>query len=331
LRFPPLNLFQRIRFGLGALYIQRSKGWKNLENITAHHWLPKMVGKKGYQVIFQPLLRSKFGSSYQKISAAWFWRKINDRSSTRSGSDKKEELGYLKGSFGRLIEAIADDIQKNGGKIYPKTPVEKILIKNGRAEGLRAAGKNYYFDQIISTVHFDISRIILKNKIAGKLNRALAKISYQGVVVMVLQLKYSLSPYYWINVCDADIPFVAVIEHTNLLPKSDYQNKNLVYLSNYISPAERLYRLSDHELLQEYIIGLRKIFPKFRREWVEKFKVFRSPFASPIFVKNYSKLIPAQKSPIKNLYLVNIAQIYPADRGTDKSILQAEEFVKKFF
>lgn len=330
IKFKPLNIWQRFIFGLGVLRIQMIRDWQPLENITAHKWLPKIVGKAGYQIIFQPLLRSKFGSSYQQISATWFWRKINDRNSTRSGSDRQEKLGYLKGSFSRLIDAIAEDVKKHHGKILLNQPVEKIIIQKNQAKGLIAGGKEYLFDEIITTIHQDLFLKIGQN-LPKDYREQLTKIKYQGAVVMVLQLKNSLSPYYWTNICDQDLPFVAIIEQTNLVPKSVYQNKNIVYLSNYLATTDRLYNLTNKKLLAEYITGLQKIFPRFKRNWIEKYFVFRDANASPIFVKNYAKLMPDYQTPVKNLYFIGLSQIYPADRGTDKSILQAENFVKNYF
>ena len=53
---------------------------------------------------------------------------------------------------------------------------------------------------------------------------------------------------------------------------------------------------------------------------VISFKVFRAPFAQPIVPPNYSKLIPSFHTPLKNVYLANIEQVYPWDRGTNYAV-----------
>ncbi|MFQ5896561.1 MAG: hydantoinase B/oxoprolinase family protein, partial [Nitrospinota bacterium] len=47
-------------------------------------------------------------------------------------------------------------------------------------------------------------------------------------------------------------PFVAAIEHTNLIGPEHYGGKHIVYLSNYLDTGHRLYGLGHEELLEEY-------------------------------------------------------------------------------
>jgi len=97
---------------------------------------------------FSTILRSKIWQFIPANFRRLVWRKINDRNSTRSGSDRQEKLGYLKGSFSRLIDAIAEDVKKHHGKILLNQPVEKIIIQKNQAKGLIAGGKEYLFDEI---------------------------------------------------------------------------------------------------------------------------------------------------------------------------------------
>lgn len=52
-----------------------------------------------------------------------------------------------------LTQAMANFIRAHGGEIITGSPVEKILIENGRAVGLRAANNEYRADTIISNAH----------------------------------------------------------------------------------------------------------------------------------------------------------------------------------
>ncbi len=54
-----------------------------------------------------------------------------------------------------------------------------------------------------------------------------------GAVVMVLAIKHPLSTkgYYWFNLPkSAGFPFLALVEHTNFLPKENYGGDHLLVL-----------------------------------------------------------------------------------------------------
>ena len=71
LKFSPLSLLDRIRLGILTLNLQRRKEWHSLENITASRWLALNSTDGIYKTIFEPMLRGKFGSHYDRISMAW--------------------------------------------------------------------------------------------------------------------------------------------------------------------------------------------------------------------------------------------------------------------
>ena len=60
------------------------------------------------------------------------------------------------------------------------------------------------------------------------------KVEYMSAVVMILILKSPISEYYWVSIADKDFPFLGIIEHTNLLPKENYDEKNILYITNYV-------------------------------------------------------------------------------------------------
>ena len=79
LKFKPLNFIDQIRFGLTVIYLQKLKNWKKFEQITAAFWLKKYTGPNVYRIIWEPLLKAKFGDQFNKISMAWFWARLATR------------------------------------------------------------------------------------------------------------------------------------------------------------------------------------------------------------------------------------------------------------
>ena len=137
---------------------------------------------------------------------------------------------------------------------------------------------------------------------------------------MILELEKSLSDTYWMNVNDPSFPFVAVIEHTNFEKSSTYGNTHIVYLSKYLSTRDPLYSLDDEDFYKFSIDKLKLIFPNFDPLVIKRYTIWRADYSQPIVSKNYSKLIPHYYTPLNNVYISTMAQIYPEDRGTNYAV-----------
>ena len=78
--------------------------------------------------------------------------------------------------------------------------------------------------------------------------------------------------------------------------------------------------MNEEQFFEYALPHLKKIFPDFERSWVEKVFLWKAEYSQPLVTKHYSKLIPEFKTPIENLWLCTMAQIYPEDRGTNYAV-----------
>lgn len=318
LRFKPLSLADRLRTGLISLYLQRQADGLKYEQVTAAQWLRRYAGPEIYRVIWQPLLRGKFGEMADEVSMTWFWGKMRLRFGSRRGL-ARESLGYLQGSFQVLIDELAKRIGQIGGKIHTSTGVERIIVMDGRAVGLQGAGFSVYHDAIIATVpSFVFLRLVpeLPQDYANKLRQ----VRYQVAFVLVLQMRHPLSHIYWLNISDQTVPFVAAIEQTNLIPPKVYNGKHFLYLSNYLSGDDPRLNYSADKVLAAYLPALQRINRGFDPAWIEEAWLFKDEAGQPVVTCGYSKMIPPHETPIAGLYLANTTQIYPEDRGMNYSV-----------
>ena len=117
---------------------------------------------------------------------------------------------------------------------------------------------------------------------------------------------------------------MAIVEHTNFMDKKHYNNEHLIYLGNYLDKDHKYFKMSGQQIFKIYSPFLKKINNNFEKDiiGIEAFKV---PFAQPIIPVNYSKMIPEFKTPIKNVYLANMQQVYPWDRGTNYAVELGEK------
>ena len=155
------------------------------------------------------------------------------------------------------------------------------------------------------------------------------KLKGLGAINLVLRLKkqFLTDNTYWLNICDKNFPIMAIVEHTNFMDKKNYNNEHLVYLGNYLPHDHPYMDLSGEELLKIYDPYLRKINPSYRLSLISC-SIFKVPFAQPIIPINYSRIIPPFKTPLNNVYLANIQQVYPWDRGTNYAIELGEKVAK---
>jgi protoporphyrinogen oxidase len=318
LRFSPLNLTDRIRLGVLALRARQIKNWKSLEHTTAHAWLKQLGGNNVYRVVWEPLLKGKFGPYAEDVSAVWFWNKLKLRGGSR-GKKGEERLAYFKGGFIALADAIAHTLQKQQGHIALKSPVSKIYQKEGLWH-LETPTHTYQAKQVLCTTALPIAADMIQTWAEPSYLESLRKIQYLGNVCLVLELNHPLSKTYWLNVNDPSFPFVGVIEHTNFERAETYGGRHIVYLSKYLPHTDPLYSMSDDALLEFTLPYLQKMFPAFNKTWIYAHHVWRARWSQPVVVKHYSTLIPQEHTPYQGLHLCSMAQIYPEDRGTNYAI-----------
>lgn len=327
LRFGPLPFEDRIRLGLLTVGLQRRKEWRSLEAQTATEWLLEHAGRRIYDVIFQPMLRGKFGKYHEDISMAWLWNKFALRTTSRGKGllgRLKEQLGYPTGSFGEVFDVLAEKVRAQGGQVHLRTPVRHVIVEDDRATGLEVAldggsPERRDYDMVLATVPSYIFPKLVPTLPDDYLAKLTDKV-YLAAVLVILELDRPLSPHYWTYVGDRQIPFLGVIEHTNFMPPEKYGGAHVVYLANYLDRDDPLYAMSPEELYREYLPHLRRLNPAFDESWVQNYHHHKVDAAQPIVTRGYSERIPGHRTPVRGLYLANTTQIYPEDRGTNYSV-----------
>ena len=327
LSYKPLPFIDRLRLGAGVALLKVTSNYRVFARSTAAEWTRRWMGKRAYAVVFEPLLRAKFGGNYQRIAMPWLWSRFHERTMS---------LGYLRGGFHRLYARLGERIVELGGEIALNREVVRIGgLPDGRVRVLaRATGSGEepaeeVFDSVISTMP---TRLFLKlaEGLPAEYRARYDWGEHYGAHCLVLALDRQLMTdnTYWLSVTEPGYPFLAVVEHTNYLPPSDYAGLHLVYLGNYLPMTDPLYKRSKEEVLEGYLPYLRQINPEFDLRWVRSSYAFQAPFAQPIVTLDYAEHVPPLETPIPNLYLANMFQVYPQDRGQNYSMKLANEVAR---
>jgi protoporphyrinogen oxidase len=143
-----------------------------------------------------------------------------------------------------------------------------------------------------------------------------------GAVVLILALDRQLTDgHYWINLPKGDeMPFMGLVEHTNYVSPEHYGGDHLVYCGDYLPPDHPYFDYTKGQLLDAYLPGLVKINPDFSPDWIRDDWTFTERYAQPVPLLHHSRNIPPLKTPIPGLWMANMSQVYPWDRGTNYAV-----------
>jgi protoporphyrinogen oxidase len=270
LRYPLLSLPDKAKL---ALLTIRSKGIdpETLDTVTAEEFIIGKLGRRTYESFFEPLMRSKFGDRRNHISAAWLIGRIAIRSNRGLSG---ERLGYLRGGFQVLIDALSDAVGRDC-TIRLHDPVSRITRESGE---WRVNGQRY--DAIISTIP--------PQALSGAGGPDLPPLPYQGAACLALGLDEQVTDgIYWLNMKDPG-PYGAVVTHTNFVPAERY-GEHIVYLASYFTgdlPVRADTVMRDHFCRT---FGVPESSIHWERMAVE-------PLAGPVFTTGYRKMIPAYQA-----------------------------------
>ena len=96
------------------------------------------------------------------------------------------------------------------------------------------------------------------------------QIEYCHALCPIFELPEPFTPYYWLNIGDASMPFGGLIEQTNFLPASLYGGRHVVYISNYVLPDDPKWTLPDRDRWEIYLpaaIRLAILAHHYREDW----------------------------------------------------------------
>jgi protoporphyrinogen oxidase len=318
LKLPLLNPVDRARFLAGMAVLKAIPNEKVFAGWTAARWMPRLMGGRVYEVMWEPILRGKFGSRADDIAMSWLWSRVHERSLA---------LGYLRGGFQQLYDAFGDRLRSLGSTVLTGISAQRITRDEDAIQVHTDQSGVHRFDRLLATLptrlYYELADVpeAFRSRYPGP--------EHYGAHVMILGLdRQLLQQVYWLNINDRDLPFLALVEHTNFMPPSDYGGLHLVYLGNYVPMDDALLRSSDAEVLDRFVPAVARLQRGFDRSWIQQHWMFRAPYAQPIVTTQYLETLPPHRTPLAGVYLANMAHVYPQDRGQNYSMRLGERMAR---
>ncbi len=311
IKFPLLDLPQKLRAGLVIAFLKLSPFFPFYEQMTAREFLQKSMGDEVWDILWQELFRKKFGNFAGNILASFIWARIKKRT---------KKLGYIEGGFQEFVNYL-EKINREQGVEIRKGAEIKTVEKAGKRFGV----EKEEFDIIISTLPTPALIEVAKRTLPSTYLNRLKKIQYLHSLNLIIESEKPLLPAtYWLNICDPKLPIMGLVQHTNFVDKRFYNNKHILYIANYVSDGDKLLKMNDKEILDYFLPHLRQINTKYLI-LNTKYYTFKHYYSQPIFDRNFVENKPDFKTPVDNFYLANLDMTYPYDRGVNYAVSLARK------
>ena len=340
LRFPFMSLWQKCRMVLGILYSSRIRNPEKLDRIYVREWLTRVFGRRVYENIWEPLLRSKLGEAREHTSAAFIWATINRLYGARgNGGSKKEKMGHVAGGYRTILEAAENKLAGLGVTIHKGCPVQQVDRRRTIADGaadvspgpliLRAGERSFPFDQVLLTVDCPEALSIIGDASQNGSDywRQLREVHYLGVICVFLVVAHRLSPYYVINLLDKTLPFTGIIEATNVVSPESFVGRHIVYLPKYVTADDPIREKTDTEIIALFVSGLKRVYPSLEEASLLHCRVFRAGCVQPLQELNYLERTAGFQTPLPSVFLANTSMIHNSTLNNNAAISLAHRAV----
>jgi protoporphyrinogen oxidase len=308
LAFDSLGLVGKIRYGLHAMYAKGIKDWRPFDRMLATDWIRRWIGERAYDVPWKRLFELKLFEHTDEISAAWIGTRIKRVALSRRNL-VQESMGYLEGGSSTLRKSMEKFIADRGGRIHLKAANDRVLVTEGRVDGIDAGGEHPPCQAVISTVPIQhVPRLVpdLPAEFTARINL----IKNIPVARVVLPLAQPLSDNFWMNINDPSIETSGVIEYSNL----NQMAPSVLYAPFYMPKTHPKWGRSNEAVIDEIMDYLGKINPAFSPAWVLAQHCHRYDFAKTICPPGFFDMLPPMKTPVESSFMADTGYYYPEDR-----------------
>jgi protoporphyrinogen oxidase len=325
LRFPHLTLMEKLRYGLLMFVSTKRDSWPVLEHTSAKDWIERWCGRSVYDKLWGPLFNLKFHEYADPISASWIWTRIRRVGRSRK-SMMQEEMGYIEGGSQTLVDALMQRIVTDGATVRLGQAATKVEVADGRVVAVQAGADRYPCDAVISTVPTPHVAALIPDLTARE-RAAFDSILNIGVTCVVLKLKRSVSPHFWVNIVDPAIPVPGIIEFSRL--RAPETGDTVVYTPYYMPITNPLWNRPNEVFVAEVMATLRRINPKLTDDDLIASHVGRLRHAQPVCPPGFLDRMPPVQSSIAGLQIADTSSYYPEDRGIAESVRLGREMADR--
>jgi len=331
LRFPAINILDRIRLGWTLVYCGFLSDWRRLDNEPIGTFLRRHGGERLFKAVWEPLLIAKLGTQYDRFAASFIWATAYRMLSARKAKGRSEKLGFVSGRYGKIFRALRQAIESKGGSVLvgsAATKLEQINSAEGISWKITVGGEVLDASGVVLCIPAHLAAELLGDAMPEAV-ADLKRVEYLGVVCETLLLKRSLTPYYVLNLANRALPFTGVIETSNLTGKEEFGGHAVVYLPRYRDQNSKDWVTDDREIHKENLSALRQVAGNaLREDDIVGWQVNRARYVQPIHPLGWGGQLPRVRLADGLAYL-STAQIHPWPVFNDEAVGNVESHLEE--
>ncbi len=268
---------------------------------SAAEWFRKSYGAALADEVALPLIEAWSGASAENLSPAvgeslpgsigkTLYLKAMSKVTRRAvacgyNREMPENAGvyhvYPERGVSTLCEKLAEGIED---KIKLETPVEKIIIKNGKVVAVRAKGEITEVSAVISTAPANILAKIVEGTNALE---QFSQFRYRPMTFINLKFEgRGLLPDTVLWFPEDEFPFFRLTEATMSMPWLAPEGKTIITVDIGCERGDEFWEMGEDDINELCLKHLTKIIPGAREKFLGG-KVLRTPIAYSVFLNEY--------------------------------------------
>jgi len=315
LKYPHLNLIEKLRYGLMAWWCTKRTSWGRAESMTAPDWFRAWLGDSCYRKMWERLLHLKLYQHTETVSATWIATRIQRIGRSRK-SLLEEQVGHIRGGTQTLVDALCRTITAAGGQIDCRQPVSRIEPAGGGLKQVQAPGGTFLAREVISTIPTPLVPEMIPGLSEDEKSK-LEAIENIGVVCLVYKLKKPVTGNFWLNIIDENHAVPGLIEFSAL---RDFGSETIIYAPYYMPVDNERWSWSDDALLDEAFAAIRAVNPSISADDVLARQASRLRYSQPICTPDFLGKLPPIDTSIPGVQVADTCYYYPEDRGISESV-----------
>ena len=335
----PLNAFNNMGLGqsiICILYYLKEAIIPTKQDGSFEAWVTRRFGKRLFEIFFKPYSEKLWGIPCAELDSDFASQRIKKLSmfeviknalnsrKTQKHRSLLDQFAYPHTGTGILYERMAHFVENHKGKIYYKTPVEKVVIEEKHAKSLALVDGRlcHGYDHIISTMPLSL----LVNRLADvpqDVQEAASTLQFRNTVLVYLNIDHvDLFPDQWIYIQSPEFKAGRITNFRNWAPQLYGNEKTTILAMEYwCNAADPLWKYSTEDFIQLASGELKQMnFGQFK---ILEGHVERLPRCYPIYHKGYKQKLDIIQEYLKTIQGLSVIGRYGSFKynNQDHSIL----------
>jgi protoporphyrinogen oxidase len=277
------------------------------------NWVCHRFGHRLFEMFFQKYSEKLWGLPCTELDADFAAQRIKKLSFSAAAKSaffhrsRKEhrtladEFAYPLGGTGTVYERMAETVEKGGGRVYLKTPVQKVLTARRKVVGLQLTSGSVPCEHVISTMPLT-ALVRHLDDVPKHVTEACRQLQFRNTILVYLEvLNCNPWPDNWIYIHSPDLLFGRVTNFRNWVPQLYGKSPHAILAMEYWCNSEDpLWTRDDPSLIEQargelvrsglvdapdklgrgLVLRVPRVYPVYRRGYQQHLKVIRDYLAT---------------------------------------------------